>query len=248
MLEEFLSRLLGKEVKYVKFLRNELPVNNVYDKLKTVDVLVLVDNEYVHIELNIDGNKDYLHNRNFIYFTEVYNRKKRGSEYNIKTQFIHIDLSYGLSKDKDEYEEFYVMSKKGNKYVSNIKIIEYNMDKIMEYWYNKNIDRINKYIHLIILDLDDKSIRKIPRRDNFVKEYEEKIEKLNEDETFVSAISYEEDLWLCKNSDISMGKRQAQKEAAKNMIKKGYKDFEIEEILNIDKKTFLELKNNINKI
>ena len=50
-----------------------------------------VDNEYLHIELNCNY-KNYLHTRNFIYFTNIYSRKTvRGKKYDFKIKFIHID-------------------------------------------------------------------------------------------------------------------------------------------------------------
>ena len=58
LLQEFLSRILKKKIEIVEFLRNELPVNDVIEKVKTVDVLVKADNEYVHIEINI-GTPSY---------------------------------------------------------------------------------------------------------------------------------------------------------------------------------------------
>ena len=52
LLQEFLSRLLKRKVEVIQFLRNELPVQTVLERTKTVDVLVKADQEYIHIELN----------------------------------------------------------------------------------------------------------------------------------------------------------------------------------------------------
>ena len=76
LFQEFLSRLLKKKVKVIEFLRNELPVNTTEEKVKTVDVLVKVDNDYIHIELNTNYNK-YLHIRNYIYFSTLYSNKSK---------------------------------------------------------------------------------------------------------------------------------------------------------------------------
>ena len=43
LLQEFLSRILKKKVEIVEFLKNELPVRNVSERVKTVDVLVKAD-------------------------------------------------------------------------------------------------------------------------------------------------------------------------------------------------------------
>ena len=74
LLQEFLSRVLKKKVEIVEFLKNELPVRNVLERVKTVDVLVKADGEYIHIEVNI-GTPKYLHIRNFVFFSTIYSKK-----------------------------------------------------------------------------------------------------------------------------------------------------------------------------
>ncbi|MBD9106054.1 hypothetical protein EGW03_06345, partial [bacterium] len=62
LLKELLERIFKKKIESIEFLRSELPVVSVIDRSKTVDVLVKVDNEYLHIELNCNY-KNYLHTR-----------------------------------------------------------------------------------------------------------------------------------------------------------------------------------------
>ena len=158
LFQEILSRLLKKKVEIIEFLRNELPVQTTLEKVKTVDVLVKVDGEYTHIEINGSSPK-YLHIRNFIYFSTFYCKKvQRGEAYDYVTKFIHIDLTYEMNSE-EEYIHYYIQSDKEVKYLENIEIIEYNMDKIMEYWYNKNIQKVNEYKHLIMLDLETKGLK-----------------------------------------------------------------------------------------
>lgn len=192
LLQEFLSRILNKKVEVIKYLRNELPISNVNNKLRNVDLLVKADEEYIHIELN-NGIGKYLHVRNYGYFTTIYNSHvKRGESYDVDTKFIHLDFTYGI-KDKEDYRIYKVQDKEEKKYVENFEIIEYNMDKIMKYWYDEDRKKIEKYKHLIMLDLKDKELEKIAKGDKFMKEYENKLNKLNEEEEFQSWMSYEED-------------------------------------------------------
>lgn len=80
------------------------------EKVKTVDVLVRVDGEYTHIEIN-GSFPNYLHIRNFIYFSILYSKKvQRGEEYDLITKFLHLDLTYGMKSDK-EYIKYYLQSK-----------------------------------------------------------------------------------------------------------------------------------------
>lgn len=222
LLQEFLSRILKKKVEVIEFLRNELPVTTTEEKMKTVDVLVKVDGEYVHLEINTNYGR-YLHTRNFIYFSTLYCKKvQRGGEYDFETKFLHIDFTYQLGLYKEECANYYIQSNTGEKYLDNIEIIEYNMDRIMNYWYNEDKEKVLEYRHLIMLDLKTNDLRKLSKGDDFVKEFEEKITDLNERETFQSAMTYEEDQKLILNTEkrisFNEGKEEERQEIAKNLL------------------------------
>ena len=114
------------------------------------------------------------------------------------------------------------MDEDGSKYVENIKIIEYNMDKIMDFWYNENEEKIKEYKYLMMLDVDRKSLSVLSKGDSFMEDYKEKIEKLNDNERFTSWITPEEDEKLILNTEKSIsfdeGKRKKQLEIAKSLI------------------------------
>jgi len=226
-MKEFLSRILNKKVEKVEFLRSELNITNVLERTKTVDVLVLVDKKYIHIEMNA-GFKKYLHYRNFSYFTSIYTKNtKRGDEIDPSIQFIHFDFTYGLSKDYQEVTEYHVVSDEKKEYISNFTIIEYNMDKIMNFWYHQNQEQIEKWKHLIMLDLEADDLSKISEGDKFMEEFKEKLNDLNDSEYFQSWMTLEEDRRLCANMDkkiafeegIEQGASNQQKEMALKMLK-----------------------------
>ena len=215
LLKGLLSRILKKNIEIIEFLRSELPVSSTVDKAKTVDLLVKADNEY-------------LHTRNFIYFTNIYSKKViRGEEYDYSTKFLHIDFTYGLSKNINDINYYYVMDENKNKYIDNFEMIEFNMDKIMNYWYNSDRKKVNEYKHLIMLDLDKNNLDKISIGDDFVKEYEKQVTALNNQETFQSFMSYEEDQRLIQNTEkkiayedgLEQDISQEKVEIAKNMLK-----------------------------
>ena len=91
------------------------------------------------------------------------------------------------------------MYKNGIKYVNNIKIIEYNMDKIKSTCYNENESKKYKYLRMLDSNLEELEILSIGYE--FVMEYKNKLKELNEDLTFRSAISWEEDYELRKNTE-----------------------------------------------
>ena len=249
LLREFLSRTLKRKVEIIEFLRNELKVTSTMDKVKVVDVLVKVDDEYLHIELNSNSDR-YLHSRNFIYFTNIYSRKiVRNEMYDYKTKFLHIDLTYGMSKKIDDVSYYYLMDKNSRKYIENIEIIEFNMDKIMNYWYNLDNKKVNEYKHLIMLDLDKTNLKKISKGDDFVEEFEKKVTDLNEQETFKSAMTYEEDQKLIQNTEkriayeegTKQGMEQRNIEIAKNMLNLNLPIESISKITGLDIDTIKEL-------
>jgi len=93
----------------------------------------------------------------------------------------------------------------------------------MEYWYNRNIQKVNEYKHLIMLDLKNNELEKLSKGDDFVEKFNEKITELNERETFQSAMTYEEDQRLILNTEKSIsfdaGEKSKQIEIAKSMLK-----------------------------
>lgn len=232
LLQEFLSRILKRKVEIIEFLRNELPITNTVEKIKTVDVLVKADCEYIHIEMN-GSNQVYLHTRNFIYFSTLYSKKvQRGEVYDIETKYLHLDFSYGIANNDQDYIKYYIQSDRGDKYIKNIEIIEYNMDKIMEYWYNENEEKIKEYKHLIMLDLKSKDLDKLSKGDDFVEEFNDKITKLNEAETFQSAMTYEEDQKLILNTEKKLsfneGMEEGRTEGKQEGIQEGKEERSVE--------------------
>jgi len=232
MMIKLLSSILEKEISELTFLNNELNISNVLERKKIVDVLAKVDGEYVHIELNSNA-VDYLHFRNFIYFSEIYSKKtKRGEKYDYKTKFIHIDLTYGLKLQEDVLK-YYVMSESKKKYIENFEIIEFNMDSLKKYCYTSS-KKYEKYKYLIMLDLNKENLSKVVSGDEFMEEYKNRVEELNEDETFTSAISYEDDQKYILNTEKWISFEEGISQGISSTIKNMYKqNISIEQISNI---------------
>lgn len=199
LLKEFLSRILELKIDSIQLLHPEMNVRTKYEHVKTVDVLVQVNEKYIHIEMNTSYNK-YLHYRNFNYFTTAYNLyTKRGSDFLIPPEFVHIDFTYGLPQKYEIKTEYKVLSEEQKiPYIKNFKIIEFNMDKIMKFWYDEDKKGIQKYKEFIMLDLERFEFQKMVGSDMFMKEFEEKVPKLNENIEFVSWMTPEEDFECCK--------------------------------------------------
>ena len=103
------------------------------------------------------------------------------------------------------------------------------MEKLKKIWYDKNELEIEKNKYLLMLDMEIKDIKKLPK-DKVVREYMEKIEKLNNDPMFINWITKEKDEKMIKNTQlynatqeginigINQGLQKRNKEIAKSMI------------------------------
>ena len=125
------------------------------------------------------------------------------------------------------------------------------MDKITNYWYNSDVDKVNKYKHLIMLDLEKNDLEKMSNGDDFVEAYEDKVTDLNNQETFRSFMTYEEDQRLIQNTEkkmayedgISQGIEQEKLEIAKNMLAKKMDISTVSELTGLDADTLEKLSN-----
>ncbi len=75
------------------------------------------------------------------------------------------------------------------------------MEKLKEIWYDKNELEIEKNKYLLMLDMEISDLKKLSK-DQVVREYMEKIEKLNEDPIFINWITKEKDAQMIKNTQL----------------------------------------------
>ena len=158
-----------------------------------------------------------------------------------------------MDKKKDVIEKYYVQTTKGDKYIENFEIIEYNMDKIMGYWYNQDKLNVNKYKHLIMLDLDKDNLKELSNGDELVMDFKDRITKLNEQETFQSAMTYEEDQKLILNTEKHAsydegkieGIREGKIEIVKNLLLTNLSLEEIAKVTGLSMNEIIKLSNNI---
>ena len=221
-----LEKILDLKIKEIKYLNLERNVLNVHVKRKHFDLFLDTDIGKIQVEIN-SYYSDYIPVRNTSYICNTYTSyTSRGDKYDPNINIIQINFSYGLKKDK-LFSKYYIQDEDENKYVSNFLIIELNMDKYMEFWYNKDEKEINEYIEYIMLDLGEKDLRNISKGNGVVKKYMEELVKVNEDADFLNFISVEKDNMMIENSirdegirkGLERGTEQSKNEIAKNMLK-----------------------------
>ena len=247
LMENLLSDCLDEEVKIIKYLKTELSIKSNKERVKRLDLLVEVKGKRINLELNTSFGK-IIKVRNFNYFTAFYSEQTAiGETYDYATEFIHIDLSYDMGKSESVKNEYTVYSKtSGDNYIDNFKIIVFNMDRIMKFWYDKDRKGIEKYKHLLMLDLDKESLEELSKNDKIVDVYRKKIMRKNEEYDFIAPVSAERDAIMLHNTELKyereQGVEEGKREVINKMLEKNIPIETIVEVTGISKKEIDDIK------
>ena len=114
---------------------------------------------------------------------------------------MHVNLTWGLGAEEDVMTKYMIMSENGKLFVKNFIIYEINMDYYNKLWYSKNEDEIKKNQYMIMLDLDKKELKNMPK-DKIVDKYITNVTIVNDDLEFQKYMS-EEDKKKIQNSLLS---------------------------------------------
>ena len=115
------------------------------------------------------------------------------------------------------------MNEKGELYVKNFIIYEINMDYYDKIWYSKNEEEIKKNQYMIMLDLDKKELKNMPK-DKIVDKYITNVTIVNDDPEFQKYMSEEEDKKKIQNSLLSEAKENGYKSGINDGIKQTAKN------------------------
>ena len=217
LLKALLEFILKIKIEKLEIKKTELLSGNVNIKVKRVDAIVHTGNKKIEIEIN-SQNKDYLHTRSTAYICNIYQSNANvGDTYNEDTDIIQVNLTWGLGRNNDEMKIFKIMNEKGELYVKNFIIYEINMDYYDKIWYSKNEEEIKKNQYMIMLDLDKKELKNMPK-DKIVDKYITNVTIVNDDPEFQKYMSEEEDKKKIQNSLLS----EAKEEGISQGISQGY--------------------------
>ena len=217
LLKALLEFILKIKIDKLEIKKTELLSGNVNIKDKRVDAIVHTGNKKIEIEIN-SQNKDYLHTRSTAYICNIYQSNASvGDTYNEDTDIIQVNLTWGLGKNNEEMKIYKIMNEKGELYVKNFIIYEINMDYYDKIWYSKNEDEIKKNQYMIMLDLDKKELKSMPK-DKIVDKYITNVTIVNNDPEFQKYMSEEEDKKKIQNSLLS----EAKEEGISQGIEQGY--------------------------
>ena len=207
LLKALLEFILKIKIDKLEVKKTELLSGNVNVKDKRVDAIVHTGNKKIEIEINSQYEK-YLNPRNMAYICNTYQSHTLvGKEYNQQTDIVQVNLTWGLGKNNDEMKIYKIMNEKGELYVKNFIIYEINMDYYDKIWYSKNEDEIKKNLYMIMLDLDKKELKNMPK-DKIVDKYITNVTIVNDDPEFQKYMSEEEDKRKIQNSLLSEAKEE----------------------------------------
>ncbi len=207
LLKALLEFILKIKINELEIKKTELLSGNVNVKDKRVDAIVHTGNKKIEIEIN-SQNKDYLHTRSTAYICNIYQSNASvGDTYNENTDIIQVNLTWGLGRNNDEMKIYKIMNEKGELYVKNFIIYEINMDYYDKIWYSKNEEEIKKNQYMIMLDLDKKELKNMPK-DKIVDKYITNVTIVNDDPEFQKYMSEEEDKRKIQNSLLSEAKEE----------------------------------------
>ena len=234
LLKALLEFILKIKIDKLEIKKTELLSGNVNIKDKRVDAIVHTGNKKIEIEIN-SQNKDYLHTRSTAYICNIYQSNVNvGDTYNEDTDIIQVNLTWGLGRNNDEMKIYKIMNEKGELYVKNFIIYEINMDYYDKIWYSKNEEEIKKNQYMIMLDLDKKELKNMPK-DKIVDKYITNVTIVNDDPEFQKYMSEEEDKRKIQNSLLSEAKEEGIEQGYTSGINDGISKGVSQEKVNIAK-------------
>ena len=223
LLEAFIEDALKRKVKILKLFPPELTKNNIYVKGKTLDVLIEVDKEIINLELN-SSYYNHLNRRNASYIFSKYTEDpKVGKNYSEMKNYIQMNFTSGLPKDKPIKSEYVLADiETKDKFVDNLTIYEYNIDKIKDL-YKKGK---SEYKFIAALDCDKSELDQLCKGNKIMEKFKDEVNDINEDITFTQYMTDEEDTEILINTLMSEAKEEGMKigndhtrfEIAKNML------------------------------
>ena len=248
LLVTLLELTLSLKVYEIQRLNVETLQGNINTRKKYCDLLLKTSDGYIGIEINSEP-KDYLHTRNLAFLCNVYSRYTlKGDSYSEDTLIIQLNLTYGMNKKDEKICRIYTLNDGEKNFVRNFKIVEWNMDKVLNYWYAKDEVNIQKFKYLIMLDLNEEDLAKLSN-DRKVKKFMNEVKKVNENPDFFNYMTKEEDEEKCHNTEIKeateAGKKERNFEVAKDLLKLNTPLETIIVASKLSKEEILNLKNNM---
>lgn len=247
--------LIFKNITYANTERNV----NIYIKRKYLDLNLDSNNAIINIEVN-GSNKNYIKPRNTSYMCDNYsNHTLVNNEYTEDKQIIQLNYTYGM-RSKVPIKKYKILNtdRNDNKpFVKNFIIYEINMEYMMNFWYNRNKQEVNKnfkniikykYFIMLNLKLDElKELINITSHDERIVKFMEELKKVNTIPEYRQYITEEQDYQFRLNSERHEGEKRGleigeQKQKEKTIIEMLKENFSVDVISKILKMPVEQVK------
>ena len=250
LLDYILSDILEEKVHVIKFIPTELKIRRKSERVKVTDLIVESNNgKHILVELNSNFSSS-TKIRNLSYYTSYYSQIiEKGYDYNEELDTVLINLNKD-SKDSLAKRNYLITCVEDKSiYTNTFRIINVNLVKYKELCYDECIKGNKEHIHLVMLNANMDEIEELGKKDEVVKEYEEKMLTLTKDGVVINHLSYEEDQEKIRRSEISEardeGIAERNNEIAINMLKDNMPINIIMKYTSLTKKAIEKLKRNI---
>lgn len=228
--EYILDNLVYKNTEHTKLSKK--------DKRKISDLIVEVENMKINLEMNKGYYKSLTHKNNMYIYRLILGSIKEKEEYiDYDKMIIQVNFDVKWKFSDKLITKFEMIEKETGKkrcdYIeSNDPIIYHvNLSKIKDMYYNK--DKLNTFereLALMILD-NKRELKEVSEGDDVMDKVNEKICKLSDDEILQGIYVKEEmDSWMkkldlkyAKEEGIKEGKKEANMETARKLLKKVWK-------------------------
>lgn len=258
LLTMLLEHILKIKINNITILNVEKLMSNVHIRGQRLDLNLETDKGKINVEVNSSYNK-YIPNRNFAFITDIYSHDVLvGDKYKLNTQYIQINLSYGLNKSNKTITIYKMMDKDGNCFITNFTIYEINMDYYTNLINNTDTNKIKDDIILVMLGQERKDLQKLSKNNKVVSKYMKELDEVNENPEFREYMSYEKDQELLRNTEreigreegIEQGKQEGKVEGKQELmsqlidsfLSKGMSNEEIKELLNLTEEEIMEIR------
>ncbi len=249
MLKDLLEKILNTKINKLELKKNEQLSGNIHISEKRLDALLDTDIGKINIEIN-SKMKDYVHPRNMSYICNEYSSHTLvGKRYDEEVMIMQINLTYGMNKNEKVIREYKIRDEDGKEFVSNLKIIEINMEYYLNLWYDfkkkgTNESLIEENQLLIMLGLNEEDLEKLSKSYKKVNEFMKEI-IVNDSPEFKNYMTEEEDREKIHNSEIYEARKEGIEEGivevAKNMLDKNMSIEDICEITGLSKEEINKL-------
>ncbi len=224
VMNNILSDILDREVKVKRYYNTELKTKNKKTKENRLDVVLeTTDGTFINLELNSNYDKS-IKIRNYIYYSGMCSElSPKGKKKRIPKEVIQINLNFNEGNNKPLKEEYYLRNKEGEILIENFRIINVNIERYKDTWYDKNIEGDKRYIYLTMLGTNEKELKRLAKSEEKIREVSEKMIRFNEDGTITNVLTPEEDeefvMELRRQEAYDNGAKDTMRSNAISMIK-----------------------------